>query len=65
VKGAPIDGFDRHLLVHKLAALFEDEVAPLCLATFAGTEGAYEDTFGVRNEGVRELFLRRRFLVSL
>lgn len=57
VKGAPITGFDRDLLVHQPATLLKDEVAPLCLAALSSAESAYKDTFGIRNERIRELFL--------
>lgn len=54
---APVRGLDGYLLLDELAALFEDEVAPLRLATFARPECGDEHTLRVREQRIRELFL--------
>jgi hypothetical protein len=56
----PVCGLDGDFLVEELAALCKDEVAPLRLLAVCCAECTNEHALAVREEGVRELFLRTR-----
>lgn len=54
----PVCRFNGNLLIKQYASLFENEMAPLGLVTVGSTKDAYERPLRVREQLIRQLFLR-------